>query len=463
MSRVSLISAAKIIPIISLHKRFHLKKAQLGEDEELLSGFIIIDIDGMKLGVIIDRVERVVSIEVQNIQPPPQMLTGIGAEYIQGVVNRENGYLIILDIRKLFSAKELRKIERDPPLAGPIHRMSIPVFRSYIRRKDMDTVLNCLVTDSVGAGEYLDRFQKSAREALGFDFGFALRGPGLALGVALDSLALTEGDPRRSTPPSRRPIMPRFWLPAASCRYSWMPWPMERRAISPRSRSWNPGPRPSSSTTLWASCPIPRPWPRWDCPSSKTCPALSEPIGARSGRGPSVRLSILGLEHDSIVTAGGGGLVLAFGRREGTVLRNIAETIVPELRMTDYNAALGLAQLRDMEAAIVRRRELAGLFAQSIARTRHHLLSQSGEGEPGYWALPVAVVSGVKDVQAYAKKKEVGSELAFEGSLMGRGFVPESSCPNARSMALRCLLFPLHQRIGASSAQKIVKVLATLP
>jgi purine-binding chemotaxis protein CheW len=101
----------EIIPIISLHKRFHLKKAQLGEDEELLSGFIIIDIDGMKLGVIIDKVERVVSIEAQNIQPPPQMLTGIGAEYIQGVVNREAGYLIILDIRKLFSAKELRKIE----------------------------------------------------------------------------------------------------------------------------------------------------------------------------------------------------------------------------------------------------------------------------------------------------------------------------------------------------------------
>jgi purine-binding chemotaxis protein CheW len=101
----------EIIPIISLHKRFHLKKAQLGEDEELLSGFIIIDIDGMKLGVIIDKVERVVAIEESDIQPPPQMITGIGSEYIQGVVNRETGYLIILDIRKLFSAKELKKIE----------------------------------------------------------------------------------------------------------------------------------------------------------------------------------------------------------------------------------------------------------------------------------------------------------------------------------------------------------------
>lgn len=101
----------EIIPIISLHKRFHLKKAQLGEDGELLSGFIIIDLGDMKLGVIIDKVERVVAIEASEIKPPPQMLKGIGAEYIQGVVNKETCYLIILDIRKLFSAKELMKIE----------------------------------------------------------------------------------------------------------------------------------------------------------------------------------------------------------------------------------------------------------------------------------------------------------------------------------------------------------------
>jgi purine-binding chemotaxis protein CheW len=101
----------EIIPIINLHKRFHLRKAQLGEDETLLSGFIIIDIDGMKLGVIIDKVERVISIDYNEIQAPPQMISGIGAEYIQGVVNQKNGYLIILDIRKLFSARELQKIE----------------------------------------------------------------------------------------------------------------------------------------------------------------------------------------------------------------------------------------------------------------------------------------------------------------------------------------------------------------
>lgn len=100
----------EIIPIINLHKRFHLKRASLAEEDELLSGFIIIDLDGMKLGVVIDRVARVVTVESEKVMPPPQMLSGIGAEYIQGVVQQEQGYLIILNIEKLFNPKELQKI-----------------------------------------------------------------------------------------------------------------------------------------------------------------------------------------------------------------------------------------------------------------------------------------------------------------------------------------------------------------
>ncbi|MDR2602905.1 MAG: chemotaxis protein CheW [Spirochaetaceae bacterium] len=101
----------EIIPVVNLHKRFAIiKPAVKDDDEDLLSGFIIIDIENMKIGVIIDRVSRVVTIEKTEIQAPPQMLTGIGSEYIQGVVRQDGGYLILLDIRNLFNPKELQKI-----------------------------------------------------------------------------------------------------------------------------------------------------------------------------------------------------------------------------------------------------------------------------------------------------------------------------------------------------------------
>jgi len=102
---------SEIVPIINLHTRFHLKKlVSSDEDEELLASFVIIDIEGMKLGIIIDRISRVITVEQDEIQPPPQMITGIGAEYIHGVVRHEKGYLIILDVRNLFNPKELQKI-----------------------------------------------------------------------------------------------------------------------------------------------------------------------------------------------------------------------------------------------------------------------------------------------------------------------------------------------------------------
>jgi len=99
-----------IIPVISLHKRFHLKRAELSEEEKLLSGLIIINLSNMLLGVIIDKVSRVVIVDKTSIQPPPQMLSGIGAEYIRGVVHQNGGYLIILDINRLFNPKELQQI-----------------------------------------------------------------------------------------------------------------------------------------------------------------------------------------------------------------------------------------------------------------------------------------------------------------------------------------------------------------
>jgi purine-binding chemotaxis protein CheW len=100
----------EIIPIINLHRRFGIDKAKLSEDDEMLSGFVIIDLSGMKIGVIIDKILSVADVDEATIQPPPQMITNIGAEYIEGVSPQSHGYLVILDIDKLFDVKELGRL-----------------------------------------------------------------------------------------------------------------------------------------------------------------------------------------------------------------------------------------------------------------------------------------------------------------------------------------------------------------
>ena len=100
----------EIIPIIDLHKRFKIQTVSRAEDIEIEGGFIILNIDGNKIGIIIDKVERVVTIKDEDVKEPPQMLSGIGSEYIEGVIREKEGYLIMLNIRKLFNANELQKI-----------------------------------------------------------------------------------------------------------------------------------------------------------------------------------------------------------------------------------------------------------------------------------------------------------------------------------------------------------------
>ena len=99
----------EIIPIIDLHKRFRIQ-ALPRDAVDFEGGFIILNIDNSKIGIIIDKVARVVTVKAEDVKDPPQMLSGIGSEYIEGVIREETGYLIMLNIRKLFNAKELQKI-----------------------------------------------------------------------------------------------------------------------------------------------------------------------------------------------------------------------------------------------------------------------------------------------------------------------------------------------------------------
>jgi purine-binding chemotaxis protein CheW len=101
---------SEIIVIVNLHRRFHLETVRSEDSDSLLSGFLIIELDDRKLGVRIDRVSRVVTIDVDAIREPPKMLSGIGREYIRGVTVEHDRYLIILDIQRLFDPTELKQL-----------------------------------------------------------------------------------------------------------------------------------------------------------------------------------------------------------------------------------------------------------------------------------------------------------------------------------------------------------------
>ncbi|MBP5449035.1 MAG: purine-binding chemotaxis protein CheW [Spirochaetales bacterium] len=96
-----------IIPIVDLNKRFNFAPREYSEEDELFRAIVIIRVQDMTIGILIDQVNRVIPIDRNQIQPPPQMVAGIGSEFISGVVKQNDNLFVILDIQKLFSKKEL--------------------------------------------------------------------------------------------------------------------------------------------------------------------------------------------------------------------------------------------------------------------------------------------------------------------------------------------------------------------
>jgi purine-binding chemotaxis protein CheW len=101
----------KVIPIISMRKRFNLKESENSSQTRI----IIMDVVGSLTGFIVDAVSEVIRIQSSEIQPPPSMVLsgGIGQEFITGVFNHTDRLLIILDIDLMFSDDELKSFSAD--------------------------------------------------------------------------------------------------------------------------------------------------------------------------------------------------------------------------------------------------------------------------------------------------------------------------------------------------------------
>ncbi|MEA4857844.1 MAG: chemotaxis protein CheW [Solidesulfovibrio sp.] len=92
----------KVIPIIDLRRRFGLAT----RDHDKHTRIIVIEINNMIVGFVVDSVSEVLRIPASTVEPPPPVVSGLESEYISGVGKLEDRLLILLDLNKLLSGEE---------------------------------------------------------------------------------------------------------------------------------------------------------------------------------------------------------------------------------------------------------------------------------------------------------------------------------------------------------------------
>ncbi len=97
----------KVIPIIDLRRRFGLESRSHDKHTRI----IVIEINNMIVGFVVDSVSEVLRIPANTVEPPPPVVAGLESEYISGVGKLEDRLLILLDLDRLLSNEEQQMLD----------------------------------------------------------------------------------------------------------------------------------------------------------------------------------------------------------------------------------------------------------------------------------------------------------------------------------------------------------------
>lgn len=97
----------KIIPVIDVRLKFG-KEPMEYDDRTCI---VVIDINEVSVGLIVDNVDEVLTIDDQDIAAPPASKTGFENRYIKGIGKAGEKVQLLLDCEKLLQSDEMEMIE----------------------------------------------------------------------------------------------------------------------------------------------------------------------------------------------------------------------------------------------------------------------------------------------------------------------------------------------------------------
>lgn len=91
-----------VVTVIDTRARFGLMPAEITDNSRI----VIIEAEKQVIGILVDSVAEVVYLKKSEIEDAPHVGTAESSQYIQGVSNREDGLLILVDLNKLLTDDE---------------------------------------------------------------------------------------------------------------------------------------------------------------------------------------------------------------------------------------------------------------------------------------------------------------------------------------------------------------------
>ena len=96
-----------ILTVIDLRTKFNMPITELNKAKVIIVLNYIINEKELTIGVVADSVKDVIEVSFADITDIPEIGTKYNTEFINGIVNKKNAFIVLLDIIKIFTADEI--------------------------------------------------------------------------------------------------------------------------------------------------------------------------------------------------------------------------------------------------------------------------------------------------------------------------------------------------------------------
>ena len=104
-----------VVPVVNMRKKFGMQEVV----RTVNTCIIIVEIQRNKttivLGALVDSVREVMTLESDQIEPPPNIGTSLQTAFLHGMGKQDDQFVLIFDADQVFSTVDFKQVEETSP------------------------------------------------------------------------------------------------------------------------------------------------------------------------------------------------------------------------------------------------------------------------------------------------------------------------------------------------------------
>jgi purine-binding chemotaxis protein CheW len=97
-----------LVPVVDLRRRLRARRVVGGADQRIL----IARFDGKLIGLIVDATSEVVRISRDMIEPAPDIIRELEADYVAGIINLNERFITLMDLERALTGDVSKELEQ---------------------------------------------------------------------------------------------------------------------------------------------------------------------------------------------------------------------------------------------------------------------------------------------------------------------------------------------------------------